>query len=304
MMENAPRRTWQHNWAPLLFLLDGIVEYSGSGLGVTLYDRVPVLGVAWGRFTISAIILFAYRAPHIVAMLREYSWKLLGLTAAFGLSLGAMNISFYEALARIPMGSAVALEYIGPVIMAVIAGKGWRVRAAILLALVGVFSISWGGVDIAKAGVPAGMGFAVLAGTWWIVYMVLGRKVAVTGHGIDHLTLGLMIAAVCYSPLGAPAIPHMVAGWDIIGSIVIVALSSSVFPFVLQLIIMRGLTAPLFALYASLLPATSMIAGFFVLGHIPTIGEALGLLLVCSAVAITSFPHKEKDDEKASPQES
>lgn len=203
MMENAPRRTWQHNWAPLLFLLDGIVEYSGSGLGVTLYDRVPVLGVAWGRFTISAIILFAYRAPHIVAMLREYSWKLLGLTAAFGLSLGAMNISFYEALARIPMGSAVALEYIGPVIMAVIAGKGWRVRAAILLALVGVFSISWGGVDIAKAGVPAGMGFAVLAGTWWIVYMVLGRKVAVTGHGIDHLTLGLMIAAVCYSPAGS-----------------------------------------------------------------------------------------------------
>lgn len=277
--------------APFILLGSGIIQYIGASIAVGLFAVAAVGAVAWGRVFVGAVALLAWRRPRI-NITSKSGWRALGGPAIYGLSLITMNVIFYYALARLPLGATVALEFLGPVLLAALTSRGWRVRIGIVLAVIGVFLISWVGVDVREPGVLLGVVLAVLAGVVWAIYMWVGRKLAVTGMGIDSLAIGMGIGAIIYIPLAIPDAGVLVSDWKLVGMIIAVGLLSSALPYVLDSVIMRRIPAGTFALLNSLLPATSLVVGVILLDQIPTGGEVAGLLCITAAVALATYPGK------------
>ncbi len=120
--------------APLLFLLSGLTQYVGAAVAVRLFGTLSPTTVAWLRISVAAVLLLAWARPWRAPLRGRH----LATAAAFGVVLAAMNVSFYLAIAHLPLGTAVAVEFLGPVTIAAITGRGWRDRTAIGVALVGV----------------------------------------------------------------------------------------------------------------------------------------------------------------------
>src|SRR5690606_33426607 len=107
---------------PALFIGSGLTQYVGAALAVGLFARVPAAGVAWLRILVAAVVLVLWRRPWRVARSRRD----LALIAVFGVTLALMNVAFYLAIEHLPLGTAVAIEFIGPVVVAAVTGAGWR----------------------------------------------------------------------------------------------------------------------------------------------------------------------------------
>lgn len=275
-------------WAPVLMLSVGVTQYVGASIAVWLFATAPAIAIGWGRLLTGGFLLLAWRRHILRTSEGALDWKALGRAALFGTVLGGMNLTFYEAIDRIALGTTVALEFLGPVLLAAFTAKGWRVRTGIVLACTGVFLISWTGVDISHPQIAAGVALALCAGGLWAMYMWLGRRVAVGGRGIDTLTWAMLFAALVYAPFGAPKIGPIVADWKLILLLLCVGTMSSVIPYALDQVLLRALPAATFALLNSLLPVTSLLVGLVMLHQVPTAGEVAGLVLVSIAVALAT----------------
>lgn len=282
---DAARPADRSAFAPLLIFVSGTVSYVGAGIAVLLFAVLPIGTVAWGRVATAAVVLLAWRRPWHGRTIKDL-WR----PAIFGVVLVGMNFLFYYAIDLIPLGTAVALEFLGPVVLAATTGRGWRIRLGIVLALTGVFLISWIGVDLKADGVALGVGLAIIAGWLWAGYMWLGRKLATSGSGIDQLAIGTAIAAILTIPIAAPGLPDLFTNAKWLGMMVVVGVLSSVVPYVLDQVMMRHLAPATFALLNSLLPALSLLVGLVMLRQVPTWGETLGLIFISAAVAIATFP--------------
>ena len=254
--------------------------YVGAALAVALFDRLPPAAVAELRLLGAAAVLLAWRRPGRAA------WRggRLLRAAAFGLATALMNIAFYEAIARLPLGTAVAIEFVGPVAVAALASRRARDLAAVALAAGGVALIA----DVRWSGQPTGVLFALAAATMWAAYILLGKRVASAGNGLDDMAVGFTVAAVLLSPLvllggpGAladPVVPLLGVG---------VGLLSSVLPYVLDQLVLRRVGQARFAVLLALLPATATLVGLVALGQLPTAVEGAGILAVIGAVAMRS----------------
>ncbi len=277
-------------FAPVLMLGSGISQYVGASLAVGLFAVAPALSVAWGRVLAGGLIMLAWRrsVPRLAG--GGFDWRAFGKAALFGAILGAMNLCFYVAIDHISLGTAVALEYLGPVLLAALTGRGWKVRLGILLAGTGVFLISWVGVDLSDPQVAIGVGFAFLAGLFWAFYIWVGRKVAMGGRGLDSLAWAMCVAALVYLPLGAPGIGPIFADWKLLFFLVCVGALSSALPYGIDQIVMKSLPAATVALLNSLLPVTSVLVGLVMLGQVPNWAEVAGIALVSVAVALATSP--------------
>ena len=265
--------------APLLFVVGGGSLYLGAALAVTLFDQVRPAGVAWLRMLVAALVLLAWRRPDRTA----WRGRRLAVAGCFGLATGLMNVAFYEAIARLPLGTAVAVEFCGPVAVAALGSRSRRDVAALLLAAIGVVLIA----DVQLAGSPTGFGLALLAAAMWAVYIVLGKRVASAGSGLDDMTVGFAVAAVLLCPLALGTGPV----W---GSFTLLALAagvgvlSTVLPYALDQVVLRRIGRARFAVLLALLPATASVVGFLVLDQVPKPLEAVGVVAVVSAVALRS----------------
>ena len=168
--------------APLLFVGGAVSQYVGAAVAVRSFDTVGALGATALRAVGAAAVLAAWRRPWRSAAVSGARL----LVAAFGLALTAMNLSFYLAAERLPLGTAVAIEFLGPVAVAAAGTRSRRDLLALALAGGGVALLA----DVRWAGSPAGVGFALLAAALWAVYIVLGHEVAATGAGVDGLAAG------------------------------------------------------------------------------------------------------------------
>ena len=267
--------------APLYFLASGVSMYVGAGLAVGLFALMPPATVAWWRVTVGAVFLLAWRRP----WRRSWGGRDLAVAAVFGVVTTTMNVLFYEAIARLPLGTAVALEFLGPVVVALVTGRGWPLRVAALLAGVGVASISGLGLDLGAPGVGAGLALALAAGAAWAVYILLARRVA-GGSGLDSLAVGMVVGSVAYLPLTAPTAALALGSWGTAALVAGVGLMSTAVPYSLDQIAMRRLSAPAFSLLTALLPATSVVVGLVMLRQVPNVGEAVGLVCISVAVAL------------------
>ena len=268
-----------------LFVLGAVSQYLGSALAVLLFDRVPAGGVAWLRVAAAAVALAVWRRPWRMA------WTLARarLVIAFGLTLGVMNLVFYLAIARIPLGTAVAIEFIGPITVAAAGSRTRRDAGALGLAVCGVLLLA----DVHLSGAPLGVALALGAGACWSLYIVLGHRVA-RDPGIrpqDGLAGGMVVGALALAPVLSPVASSAFAAPLLLAACVGVGLASSVVPYGLEQVAMRRLPRARFALLLSLLPATAAVIGAVVLGQIPRPAEVVGIALVVTASGLRS--HRE-----------
>ena len=265
-----------------LFVLGAISQYLGSAFAVLLFSSVPAAGVAWLRVVAAAGVLLAWRRPWRT----HWSGARLALVSAFGIALGLMNLAFYLAIDRLPLGTAVAIEFCGPIAVAALGSRTPRDVAALALAAAGVLALA----DVHLAGSPDGLALALAAGGFWSIYIVLGHRVA-RDPGIrpqDGLALGMAIGALGLAPvLVSSAVPALVSA-PLLAACLLVGVASSVVPYALEQVAMRRLPRARFALLLALLPATAAIVGAAVLGQIPGLLEAAGIALVVGAASLRS----------------
>jgi inner membrane transporter RhtA len=282
MLRTAPAVTTPHRLPPqALFVLGAISQYVGAALAVLLFASVPAAGVAWLRVVSSAAVLLAWRRPWRT----RWTPARLRLVTAFGATLATMNVAFYLAIDRLPLGTAVAIEFCGPIAVAVLGSRTRRDLVALGIATIGVLALA----DVHVAGSPDGLALAVAAGLAWAGYIVLGHRMA-ADEGIrpqDGLALGMAIGAIGFAPLLASAVPALVSP-VLLAACLAVGVASSVLPYALEQVAMRRLPRAKFALLLALLPATAAIVGAIILGQVPGLVEAAGIALVVVASLLRS----------------
>jgi inner membrane transporter RhtA len=259
-----------------------VSQYLGASLAVRAFALMPAAGVAWIRVLTAAVVLCAWRRPW--HRLRGEPPALLVTVALFGAVTAAMNLSFYLAIDRLPLGTAVAVEFIGPVLVAAIAARGVRNLVALLLTIAGVVTLS----RVTLGGAAVGLAFALVAGLLWALYIVLGHRVARRGQGPTGLAAAMAVGVVAIAPWAAqPALASAGDGWAL-PLAVLVGLLSSVIPYALDQVLLRRLSRDTFAFLLSLLPVIAAAMGVLLLGQVPSLLEVLGIALVVGGVAIRS----------------
>ena len=269
--------------APLIFVASSLSQYLGAGLAVSLFSLMPSMTVAWGRLVVGAAVLVALRRP----WRRAWTRRTLLVATAFGVATATMNVIFYAAISLLPLGTTVSLEFLGPVVVALVTGRGWRPRVAAILALLGVASISGLGVDLGDPDQRIGVLLALGAGVAWAAYILLGRRVASAGAGTDSLAVGMVAGALVYAPLVGTADTILASPTAAVTVLGVGVLSTAV-PYGLEQVVLRRLGTDAFALLSSLMPAASLLVGVVVLRQLPNAWEMTGLVLVSVAVALTA----------------
>ncbi|WP_217229107.1 EamA family transporter [Streptomyces anulatus] len=260
----------------VLVVAGGLSVQFGSAVAALLMPKAGALGVVTLRLAAAALILLVICRPK----LRGHSRADWGTVLAFGVAMGGMNTLFYQALDRIPLGIAVTLEVLGPLALSVFASRRLINLVWAGLALVGVVLLGGGGFDRLD---PVGAAYALGAGAMWAAYIVFSARTGRRFPQADGLALAMVVAAVLSLPLGIIesgaklAVPSTVA----LGAAV--ALLSSVLPYTLELMALRRLPAPTFAVMMSLEPAIAAGAGFLILDQALSATDALAIALVIGA---------------------
>ncbi|NKY18076.1 EamA family transporter [Tsukamurella spumae] len=274
---------------PAMFVIGAISQYVGASLGVGLFESLSPVAVAWLRGAGAGLILILALRPRR----RNWSAARLRVAALFGTVTVLMNMAFYEAIAHIDLGTAVAIEFLGPITVAVAGSRRTVDLLAAAAALVGVVCVA--GVNItAVSGYDGavGVGFALLAAGLWAGYIVIGKRVADAGGGIEGLGVGLAAGALV---LAVPALaPDLVARpgaflqWEVWILGLGLGLLSSVIPYVLDQVVLGRVGRARFALLLALLPVTATGVGAVMLGQRPGWIEAVGIALIVIAIVVTS----------------
>ena len=254
----------------------------GAAFAVTLFDELSPAGAAFLRLAFAAIVLWAIWRPRLTGDLR--------LAGAFGVALGLMNWSTYEAIDRIPLGVAVTITFAGPLLVAVIGSRRPLDGVWIALAAAGIVLLvgpGGGPVD------PVGIGFALVAAACWAAYIYLSKRVGAAFPGGSGLALAMVVGALIVLPAGVIQANGALLEPDLLASALVVALASSVVPYSLELEALRRLPEAVLGILMSLDPAVAALAGFVVLGQ--DLGArdllAIAMVIVASAGAAV-FSHR------------
>lgn len=261
----------------VLVFLSIISVQLGASLAKKVFPAIGSSGTVFLRLGFGAIILLLIWRPR----LHKYSRSEALLVGLFGLTIAVMNASFYAAIARIPLGIAVTLEFIGPLGVAVATSRRIQDLLWVVLAAAGIFLLA--PVDNAAID-PVGVGFALLAASGWAAYILLMVRVGRALPGGGGLAVSMSIAALVIAPLGIASGGSTLLQPDILLMGLGIAILSSVIPFSLELEILRHLSARVFGVLMSLEPAIATLIGFLVLGE--TVGPraiiAMTLIVIAS----------------------
>jgi inner membrane transporter RhtA len=264
------------------FLVSAVFHYLGPALAVLLFAHVAALGVMWLRIATAAVVFAVWRRPWRLA--RRLSRRQQARLALLGGVLAGMNTLFYLAIARLPLATVGAIEFLGTIALAAAGARTRRNAAALALTIGGVASLT----VIQLAAQPLGLVFAFGNCACFMAYVIVGHRVANTraASGIDQLAAAVIVAAAIAAPAGLgaawPAFTH--PAWLAWGAGV--GICSSVIPYVADQLAMAALPRASFALLLALLPAVAVLTGAAVLGQIPTARDLAGIALVIAGVAI------------------
>jgi Predicted permease, DMT superfamily len=261
---------------PGLVLLSILSVQLGAGLAKNLFTTLPPSAVVFLRIATGAIVLVAIVRPR----LRGLSLRDLGVAVAFGASLGLMNMSFYEALARMPIGIAVAIEFIGPLGVAVATSRRRLDLLWVVLAAVGVVLLAPGGEGRVTW---AGIGFAALAGLFWAAYILLGAATGSRLPGQTGLALAMVVSLVIAAPVGVATGGSALLSPEVLLLGLGVGLLSSVIPYSIELEALRRMPKRVFGILMSLEPAAAALVGLIILGEVLDVREWAAILCVVAA---------------------
>ena len=276
------------NIPPVPAVLFAIISVqSGAAIAKGLFPIIGATGTASLRIAISAIILLAVYRPNL-SKITSTQWKFV---VPYGLSLGAMNLIFYMAIERIPIGLAVTLEFIGPLLVAVLGSKRIIDFLWILLAAAGIVLIApWSnnGIDL------VGVLFALLAGGLWAAYIVLGGKISKIMKGGDAVATGMLFAALLIVPFGIIGNGLNNLTPNLWGMGIALALLSSAIPFTLEMKALGQMPARTFSILMSLEPAAASICGLVFLQEYLSVNEILAVIFVIIASVGATLTSKQK----------
>jgi inner membrane transporter RhtA len=248
----------------------------GSAVAATLFPRAGALGVVALRLLFSALIMLAVCRPRLRGHSRTDWTAVIGL----GVALGTMNTLFYQAIDRIPLGAAVTLELLGPLVLSVVGSRRLLSLLWAGLALAGVYLLGSSGFDRLDV---AGAGFALAAGAMWVAYIIFNSRTGARFPKADGLALAMGIAALLSAPLGVASAGRALLDPVTLGLGAAVAVLSSGLPYTLELFALRRMPAATFALLMSLMPVAATTAGFMVLGQRLQPVELVAIALVIAA---------------------
>ena len=264
--------------APLLVLCAALSVQFGAALAKTLFDEAGPGGTVFLRVAIGAVLLAVAWRPRI----SEHSGRDLLLAAVFGLSLAGMNLAFYEAIDRIPLGVAVTFEFIGPLGVAVAGSRRALDVLWVVLAAAGILLLSdFGSTDLD----PTGVALALIAGGFWAAYILLGVRVGRAFPGGGGLALAMVVAGTVLLPVGVADAGSELLVPAVLATGAAVAVLSSVIPYSLELEALRRMPQSVFGVLMSLEPALATLAGWLVLGQGMAARELLAVMLVVTASA-------------------
>jgi inner membrane transporter RhtA len=254
-----------------------VIQFS-SALSMSVIEQVGSGGTAWLRMCCGAVLLWLIVRPRLSSVSRGDVPALLTL----GFATGFMTMLFLFAIERIPLGTAVAVEFLGPLTVAAIASKSRSALAWPVLALVGVVALTepWHG-EINLVGV----GFALAAGACWGLYNVFTQHIGDCYSGISGLALTIPIAAVFTAPVGMPQVLGGNATWWVLLLAAGIALLSPVFSFGLEMGALRRMNHTAFGTLLAVEPALAVLIGLIVLHQTPSAVQVIGITLVVIAGA-------------------
>lgn len=263
----------------------------GSSFAKDLFGSAPPVAVAWLRLTFTALVLFVALRPR----LRGHTWPQWRAVLLYGLVMSLMNFVFYLSIARIPIGMAVTIEFLGPLAVAVIGAKRVRDYLWAVLALAGVALLGFtpGALD------PLGVAFAVAAGVCWAGYIVVGPAVGRAWSGVSGVAVAGLVGSALYA---VPALLTAFTGSGLGGLVggaadarpwagdahvwllgLVVALCGSVVPYGLEMVALRTIDRGVFGILMSIEPAMAAFFAFLVLGEALKPIELLAMAFVIIA---------------------
>jgi inner membrane transporter RhtA len=271
--------------AELYFVGSAVFHYLGPSFAVLLFARVEPLGVAWLRIASAGAVFALWRRPWHALRVREAR----RLVVALGVVLALMNVCFYLAIDRLPLGTVAAIEFLPVIALAALGVRSLRNVAALALAVGGVYLL----IDVRLAGEPLGVAFACANAVLFAGYIVLAHRVSRRRElaPIDGLAAAMLVALVVVTPLAGPSAAPALLDPVALAAGIGVGLASSVIPYVLDQLAMVRLSRATYSLLVSLLPATATVIGIVVLAQIPQAVEVAGVALVVGAVAL----HREAE---------
>lgn len=265
---------------PVAALMGSLVSLSvGTSFAKHLFPAIGAEGTTAYRILFAMLLLMALWRP----WRRRWTLQDIGPLALYGVTLGAMNLLFYTSLKTIPFGLAIAIEFTGPLAVALWTSRRatdllWVALAAAGLALI----LPWQGLDAPGALDPAGMGFALAAGVCWALYIVFGQQVAHRYGGLAT-PMGMLAAAVLVLPIGVAQAGAALLDtrWLLAG--LAVAVLSSAIPYTLEMYVLRHLPKRTFSILLSLEPAVGAVAGWMVLAERLSLQQMLAMAFIMAA---------------------
>ena len=259
-------------------LLAIISVQGGAAIAKGLFPVVGAAGTASLRIGLSALMLLVAVRPRL-GQLRAAQWRAV---VPYGVALGLMNFLFYCALARVPLGLGVTLEFVGPLLVAMAGSRRWLDVLWAVLAGAGIALIApWGGHGID----PVGMLLALAAGGCWAIYIVLGGRVAEVLPGNTAVAIGMLFATAAVLPFGLAGGQLATLTPQLLGLGAALALLSSALPFTLEMQALKRLPTRTFSILMSVEPAAAALCGWLFLGEHLSAAQWLAVLLVMAASA-------------------
>lgn len=272
--------------APALVLVAIGSVQTGSAIARTLFDDLGAGGSTLLRLGLSALLLLAVLRPGVRAWTRDQWLAALLLGGA----MGAMNLSFYLSLRTVPLGVAVTVEFVGPLLLALVQTRRWADGVWALLAASGVVLL---GADTSSGAPLSGLAFALLAGLFWAGYIVASARVGRVLPGLDGLAVALAVSALLVLPYGAAGATAVFDAPVLLLGGLAIAVLSSVVPYGLEMVALRRMPTRVFGILMSLEPAAAALAGLLVLGQALGLREGTALVLVSVASAGITLGRRE-----------
>lgn len=265
--------------AVISVLLAMITIQSGASIAKQLFPLIGPEGTTALRLGFSALALWLVFRPWR-ALPQGRDWQAV---IVYGLCLGGMNILFYLAIARIPLGIGVALEFTGPLAVALFSSRRKRDLIWVGFAIAGILLLlpDMHGVDALD---PVGVALALAAGACWAGYILFGKKTNTQSSGGITVALGMTVAALVLVPVGAVTQGMALLSWDVLPLGFLVGILSSAIPYSLEMVALRNMTSQNFSVFMSVEPAIAALAGFLILAELLTLWQwlAIGLVIVAS----------------------
>ena len=269
----------------------------GAAIAAQLFPALGAWGVTALRLGIAAIVMVILVRPAVRAWTAR-QWR---AALVFGVALGGMNGAFYAAIERIPLGPAVAIEFLGPLVLSAVLTRRLVDTGWLALAVVGIGLLGLDGLTGADALDPLGVGFALIAAAFWAFYIRATAHAGAVIPGRGALAVAFVVSAVLLLPFGVPAAAVVATDPGLLLLAVLTAVLASIIPYTLELSALRRVPQRVFGILLSLEPAVATLAGWLLLDQVASPLRLLAIAFVIAASVGVSLVGSRPRRSKAGP---